>query len=139
MYFLNPKANISNSCFYTFHSHFCVHIKLCPTVCEDYQCGMGHRMATGSGLHEVGAAMCQSGSSGTTPERALSDCGPAMSDEEESTFRYKYVHIMHEIFRPRDSQSNTTQHNTTHPRQLFFQRNNELSRAGLEPATFCVF
>ena len=32
------------------------------------------------------------------------------------------VHI-HEIFRPRDSQSNTIQHNTTHPRQSFFKEN----------------
>ena len=53
-------------------------------------------MAKGSTLHEVGGAMCRSGSSGTTPERALSDCGPTLSDEEDSaetTFRYKYMHV----------------------------------------------
>ena len=36
------------------------------------------------------------------------------------------VHV-HEIIRPRDSQSNTTQHNATHPRQSFFKEKWDVS------------
>ena len=39
----------------------------------------------------------------------------------------------HEIIRPRDSQSNTTQHNATHPRVSLCLRLNSI-----EPTTFCI-
>ena len=52
-------------------------------------------------------------------------------------YKHDIVHIQDEVIRPRHPQTNTTQHNATHPRQSFFKEK-RAALDGTKQAIFCV-
>ena len=72
-------------------------------------------------VHHIPTHMYSGTSHNVHSEKQITPHGGKTLSQIDFTVLKLTSFTVHEIITPRDSQSNTTQHNATHPRQLFFK------------------